>query len=410
MNQPLTPDDPRLPLVHARLLTLARSLLRAGQLEVDGSGAPAPSPALRLLQPVLARLRRELLAEELLEGLLPEIERQMVSDGTLERNERGLHAEQPVDWPATWRRPAGRPPAVVTRRWERNLGGPENRLAAAALAALSQPVLPPAGWLLSPRELATLDDLRHRALAARRRPPWHQIPAPAGITPALVAQVEARRPRRPACRALAIWARAWLAVPHVRPGARPLPAPALEPDTLFELLVLLELIEGLARHLPVRQCRPLSGAAGEPIFRARAPQGDLLIFVQSGAPLAAGRSLADIRAIPDIVIQLPCAPARYILVDAKNYGPSNHAQAVYKMLGYLYQYGYDGAGPHHFDRILGGVLLFSTDEREGHGLRHWHDPAPGTQAVLSGVLPPVPDDAYRGMAALVEWIVDATND
>ncbi len=103
---------------------------------------------------------------------------------------------------------------------------------------------------------------------------------------------------------------------------------------------------------------------------------------------AAQRSLADIWGVPDIVLQLPGAPPSYVILDAKNYGPSGHTQALYKMLGYLYQFGYDPRGTHAFERIHAGVLAFPTEEREGRALRHWQRDLPSAQAVLSFVLPP----------------------
>ncbi|MDQ4077368.1 MAG: hypothetical protein M3220_14115, partial [Chloroflexota bacterium] len=191
-------------------------------------------------------------------------------------------------------------------------------------------------------------------------------------------------------------------------GVHSLLDPALEADLLFELLLLFELVAALARHLPVRQSRALAEDSQAPSFVAQTPQGQLLVYYQTGSMFAQQRSLVDIWGVPDIVLQLPGEPPSYVILDAKNYGPSDHTQAIYKMLGYLYQFGYDPTGTHAFDRVLAGILAFPTEEREGKGLRNWQRNLPGAQAVMSFVLPPLSDAEYTGLDDLVSWLLERT--
>jgi hypothetical protein len=77
---------------------------------------------------------------------------------------------------------------------------------------------------------------------------------------------------------------------------------------------------------------------------------------------------------------------------------------LYKMLGYLYQYGYAADGEHRFGKVLAGALAFPTEEKEGQGLRNWQRELPGAQRVFGFVLPPLPVGHYSGMSELVRWL------
>lgn len=422
MNQALQKNDERLPAVRARLFLLVRSLWKAGVVQVPLTLQMSEPPALQLLHPLWRRLRVELLGEQLLRDILPAIERQLASEGELRREECSLTANGAVDWPATWRRQFGRPAdsPLVTRHWRRTLDLPENHLACNALQALAYDAHASFRSALSPEESAPLRRLRDRSRLRLQRPPWSGFSAPSAKQDGTRHLTNPSHPFgrgitrlrsgshlsiRPAYAALLAWCQQWQSWYQPAAGRHAQLDPDLEPQWLFELLLLFEVVAELARHMPVRQSRALAENSRTPAFIAQSPSGPLALFYQTGTMFRPQHSLKDIWGVPDIVLRLPGDKTKYVILDAKNYGPKAHTQAIYKMLGYLYQFGYNATGAHHFDSILAGVLAFSTNEREGHTLRNWQQPTPHAQAVMSFVLPPLPDEQFSGLEEFVGWLL-----
>jgi hypothetical protein len=409
MNLPLRPNDERLPAVRARLFLLVRSLWKAGVVQVPLTLQQGDAPALQLLHPLWQRLRVELLGEQLLRDILPAIERHLASEVELHHQESHLTPRGSIDWPATWRRGLGRAidAPLVTRHWVRRLDLPENYLAFHALSSLADNANLTLDRSLSLEEAAPLRHLRDRVRYKQQRPPWSRFSSQKvnhSMTNILIERVRQRLPSRPAYQALLAWWQQWQSWHQPTTGDHFLLAPELEPEWLFELLLLFEIVAALAKHLPVRQARALSGNSRTPAFIAETPAGLLTIFYRTGSMFKAYRSLEDIRGIPDIVLGLPSHEPTYIILDAKNYGATGHTQAIYKMLGYLYQFGYNPTGKHHFKHILAGILAFPTNEREGKALRHWQRTTPEGQSVMSFVLPPLPDEQFTGLEEVILWV------
>jgi hypothetical protein len=343
----------------------------------------------------------------------------MASEGAVQREESGLEPDAPVDWPATWRRNVSQPMGgtLVLRRWERRLRLPENLLAHRVLHELATDAAHAARTTATPIEAAPLRQLHERATRQLARPPWRNM-GPVVREDATLRQAEQRIRLRlapfPAYGQLLAWWQQWSGWHQPESGARSSSTdpwdPALEADWLFELLLLFEILALLSRHLPVHQLRSLNENSQQPLFLATTPEGPLLVYYQTGSMFAAQRSLDEIWGIPDIVLQLPGVEPSYVILDAKNYGPDGHTQAIYKMLGYLYQFGYDPGGTHTFDRVHAGVLAFPTEEREGRGLRNWQQELPGAQAVMSFVHPLLPDEQYTGLDEFVGWLLGRMRD
>ena len=426
MNQALHHGDKRLPAVRARLFLLVRSLWKSGMVRVPLTLQKGESRALQLLHPLWQRLRVELLGEQLLRDILPAIERHLISEGTLQRRESSLTPNGPVDWPATWRRQLGHPTdsPIITRRWTRTLDLPENHLAYYALkavahdcqAALSSVSDTPHTLTLAER--APLRRLRDQIVLRLQRPPWNTLfvkrksalnlhsPLAMPNVSTFLAHRSSHLSAHPAYMALLAWWQQWQGWQQPAAGQHALLDPELEPKWLFELLLLFEVVAALAYHFPIRQTRALAQNSAQPAFIAETPTGPLALFYQTGKMFSNQRSLKDIWGIPDVVLRLPGSKPTYLILDAKNYGPSAHTQAIYKMLGYLYQFGYNASGKHHFDEVLAGVLVFPTNEREGYGLRNWQEAIPNAQAVMSFVLPPVPDKQFTGLQELIAWLIE----
>ncbi|MCB0076310.1 MAG: hypothetical protein KDD73_02730 [Anaerolineales bacterium] len=404
LQRPLTADDPRLPAVRARLFLLVRALARQGVLRMPLASSAGPPLTLHWLPTLWQRLRVELLGPTLLNEVIPAIERRMNSTGQREaRLSHDLPPRATVDWPATWRQQLRQPfqTPLVTRHWQRDLDLPQNRLARAALTAVAHDASQSAVDLPLGEERMLLSRLGERASRRLSAMPWREISAQ---TPVIDPSDLTRTLRGEAWRRLAQWWQAWQQwqPPHAAAGGVVLD-PALEADWLFELLVLFELLMELASRFSLWQSRSLGDAAQRPLFVGRSAAGRFALYYQSGSMFRDQRSLQAVRAIPDIVIELP-ASRGYVLIDAKNYGPQGHSQAIYKLLGYLYQFGYDAESGHRFEQIQGGILVFPTEEREGRGLHAWQRPVAGAQPVLGLVLPPTGNDQYSGMAELGQWL------
>lgn len=406
VNAPLTSDDARLPAVRARTLTLIRSLWRAGILRVPVCDSPIPG-VWPFLPQVLHLLRVELLGRELTETILPAVERHLRAGGEWRHEETRLPAGGPVVWPATWQhwhRTLPGDPTVVVRTWQRAFGLPENRLAVLAL----EHVLSAAQQVAAPLRaagMADATDISDNVRDTRERPPWCWIEAgdePAHIVCHARERIQRLGNRQPAYAQLLTWWHRFHARRTTTQGAIALEDAGAEPDLLYELLVLLELVLALSRHGPVRQVRSLAGADADPtapLFEASTAAGTLQIFYQTGSMFTAQRRLKGVWGTPDIVVALP-QPTRYVVIDAKNYGPANHTDALYKMMGYLYNFGF----PNSFEHISAGVLAFPTVDREGAGLHAWHPDQ--EQALFSIVVPPLPTDRFTGMTDLARWIVE----
>lgn len=406
VNTPLTPSDERLPAVRARALTLIRSLWRAGVLRVPTHDSHMPG-IWPFLPQVLHLLRVELLGRELLETVLPAVERYLRAGGEWQHEETRLPAGNPVVWPATWQRwhrtlPGD--PTVVVRTWQRAFGLPENLLAVLAL----ERVFSSAGHVAAPLRAAGMADtvnIADRVRETQQQPPWCWIEVdgePAHIVRSAHERIEQLGNRQPAYGQLLAWWHRFHARRTTIQGTVAVENPTVEPDLLYELVILLELVFALSRHYPVRQVRPLAGADADPtapLFEASTAAGTLEIYYQTGSMFSAQRRLKDVWGTPDIVVALQ-QPVRYVVIDAKNYGPANHSDALYKMMGYLYNFGF----PNSFERISAGVLAFPTVDREGAGLHAWHPDQ--EQALFSIVVPPLPSDRFTGMSELIRWIVE----
>ncbi len=400
VNEPLTAHDPRLPLVRARVFALVRSLWKAGVIRLPLE--PAPQREAWAFLPLVWRLLQvEMWGKVLAEQVLPGLERALHAGGEWESEDAPLPPTAPPDWPRTGRTYVQRratPRPVVQRRWRRTFDLPENRLAAWGLDRL----VAQARRLGAPLAAAGVRDALAVASALadrRRRPPWCWVTSPAPAEARRVEQAARNRiaalgSRRPAYRRLWAWWQQWRQWEVQSGGALPAEDPAVEPDRLFELLVLLELVRALGQRGTVRQVRPLAGPATAPLFVVNGPRR-LRVYYQTGAMFRATRRLKEVVGIPDIVIELG-EGGPYVLLDAKNYGPAHHAEALYKMMGYLYNFGY----PDRFEAIRAGALAFSTAEREGTGLYRWST-TDGGQSLLSFVVPPVPERGFTGMEAFV---------
>nr|WP_290670144.1 hypothetical protein [Ardenticatena sp.] len=400
MNQPLRANDPRLPALRARLYTLLRLALRRRVLDT-AIGLGTVAHVWPFLHQVwhLALVETHLAA--LTERLLPALAQTFSAESVHHLRETDAPRGH-VDWQATLRHRLHAPHSrdVVQRTVHRSFATPENRFVALVLdwaETVAQHVAPHLAALGIPQGVHLLHELR----TLRTQPPWCWLPVGGALSPQEQARLAEIVARQPAYAALWQWWQRAHQMAHLEDADQITRFPNEDPDRLYEVLVLLELVLALSEQVPIAQQRPLfeeAPAYAAPTFSALTSAGLLHLFYQRSAPLKAYRRLPAVRGLPDIVLQWD-ESGRLMLLDAKNYAPGHHSEALYKMLGYFYNFGY----PDHFEKIAGGALAFSTEEREGRGLCAWHE---GTgQALFSFVVPPLPDDAYTGMHEFVAWVM-----
>jgi hypothetical protein len=172
-------------------------------------------------------------------------------------------------------------------------------------------------------------------------------------------------------RDLLAWRRQYEDLSLVRAGTEAIPmARAVTPERGYELLVLLEVLLRLGRHGRVQQTGDLSPPArrpARPVFVCRFFDGDgWEIYFQSAHPVRDHRRVRPLVGIPDLVIRNP-ATGRLLLGDAKLYTATSYGGALFKMMGYLYQFGY----PDAFDRVAGGALFLPDRVGQESGWAVW---------------------------------------
>ena len=158
-------------------------------------------------------------------------------------------------------------------------------------------------------------------------------------------------------RMLIRWYREYLLLNLTDPGlAYQAPAGRLSSDRAYELLVLLEMLTGLGRYGYARQRSIHTGSHSQnrsADFECRFFDGDRWeIYIQTSGPLRSHRYLSKLTGIPDMVIRNPIT-GRIMICDAKEYTTTSFGTAFFKMMGYLYQFGY----PEAFDSVAGGLLF-----------------------------------------------------
>lgn len=107
----------------------------------------------------------------------------------------------------------------------------------------------------------------------------------------------------------------------------------------------------------------------------------------------------EVRGIPDVVLRID---GRTILGDMKNYSVHGYTQAVYKMFGYLYNYGF----PDRWGEIDAGVLFFPSPNAPRFPGFRILDRAEGPQEVGSLIIPPGGTTYGQGpVDAFVDWVL-----
>ncbi len=403
--------------VRRRTLYLTASLLDRGFVPDVPAPAPGEPPPLRYLRPAVDLLRLLTHGDRLFREVLPPIRARLSFLPERVVESRPFQVRGPLDLPATLRGAAGRgephPTVLVSRRPRRDHATPENRLTALTLQTVERDAARLLRTLrdrLGAQERRQLGQLHTGAQQTLRLP---QLAAAAATLPAqspadplrLEGEVQERAVRRPRLLspylALVAWRRryrTWLMELEATAGD----SAAWQTDDdnlLYEHLVLLELATALAGRARRARQRRARGHADRPMFAFDLPDGrELELYYQTSPRIQ--RRYANVRAIPDVSLRVG---DRLVLGDMKNYAPGNYTQGVYKLLGYLYTYGY----PDRFAAIDGGVLFFPQPSGQHPG---WTvlPASPGGQWVATAIVPPegLTGQAAAWMARLIDAVLD----
>lgn len=363
----------------SRITILTTGLFNRGYLDHAIPISFESQPSLRLIERLRTIVKLKIMAAELIDKIIPRIRRRIsfLSERITETHRytvkgildpvRTLKANNnPISYPYFDR--------YVSRRPLKNFHTPENHLAVLTLLDLSRDARdlledPIWGSSLNPLELRILRDivrqcrqaLNNRLFARLSLEVHHRYHSRNSDRDMLIRQVHDRlrfiRGGQESYRDLVTWRERYQTPDLTAPGRdHSTQASAITPDHAYEILVLLELLVGMGRIGRVRQLSHLSGEMRsdiKPTFECRFKDGDRWeIYVQTSRPLQDYRYIPGLVGIPDMIIRNP-ASGRMLLGDAKQYTASSYGAAFYKMMGYLYQFGY----PEAFSRIVGGVLF-----------------------------------------------------
>lgn len=402
-----------------RTLYLAASLLDRGfapQLPARDAGE---APALRYLRPAVDLVRLLSHGARLFTEVLPPIRARLSFTPVRVVEARPFQVRGPLDVPATLRGAAARaethPTVLVSRRPQREHDTPENILTALTVRTVQSDAARLRRALNTRLQVTELTELGRLAASAGRFLRLPQLSAvalalddallddPAGPPArALEARVRQRALQQPRALGpylgLVEWREAyrrWFA--DAQRGAADAASWETDDNTLYEHLVLLELADAFSRRARRSTQRRGRGAAGQqPLFAFLLPDGrQVELWYQTGM----GRQrYTNLRAMPDVTIRVG---TRVILGDMKNYATANYSAALYKMFGYLYNFGY----PDRWHEIEGGVLFFPQPDGHHHpGYRRLTTRRPGEQWIASLVVPPEGSD--RNTRAWADAFVD----
>jgi hypothetical protein len=416
--RPLQGEQARL-RARQRTLYLAASLLRRGFDPDVGSAALGEHPNLRYLHRFVSLVRLVIHAETLFTEILPAIRDRLTfrADRYVER--RPFQARGAVDWAITlregWTRAERAPTILVSRRPNRDYATPENVLTALTLATVRADagrLLHTSSQQLDPTEV----DLLRRVVAASER--TARVPQlrtldmaldedlradPFGVRAAALETDTLERARhRPRAmgpyRELVEWRRryrSWLT--DAQRSSTRLPYWAADDNQLYEVLVLFELANAFSGRAVRSVQRRAMGSPHRPVFSFRLPDGrELELWYQSSHGL---NTYTEVRGVPDVIFRIH---GRTILGDMKNYSVHGYTQAVYKMLGYLYNYGY----PDRWSDIDAGVLFFPSPKVPRFPGFRILDSVEGLQDVGALIISPggVAQDAGP-LNVFVDWVL-----
>lgn len=390
--------------MHARIAQLTLWLCDRGYLEYPLGLTVASHPSLQFADRVHRLFKLQTLAGELTGVILPRIRRKIAfRPGRLSETHR-LHIRGALDVPRTMRTgyAAAAMPALseyVSARPSKDFRTPENLLAVVSVRQVmdeAKRLLGDASVLL-PEERRLLHTMIRRCMRALRPSIF------AGLTPETDVQPgrgalerlihEASQSIRQIKGAhngyqeLLDWRARYDAFTVTGPeGAYRTPVRATSPDRAYELLIVLELLVRLSRHARIRQNDPCwrhGSRADAPAFACRFRDGDRWeVYIQSALPVSHQRYLPHLTGIPDMIIRNP-ATGRLLITDAKQYTRTSYGAAFYKMMGYLYQFGY----PAGFDAVAGGVLCVPERIGEEPGWTVWAGGDGQRQALATLTIP-----------------------
>ena len=393
----------------ARIVHLVIGLFKRGYLDCALPVSLETQPALHLAERLRRLLKLQIMTATLTDSIIPKIRRRIsfVSERTTETQRYRIRgALDPIKTlkANTYMSTTPVLTNLVGRRPVRDFHTPENLLTVYTLLRVKDD----ADHLLDDPSIASHMDRRERQILhgirrkcrfalrtgifARLIPEVSQIQYGASARSEidrLIGQAYERVGRmrgfQEGYRALLTWQEDYATDNISTPGtAYTAPFREITPDRAYELLALLEVLLCIGKNGRIRQRETRSGRTTQPAFECRFKDGDRWeIFVQTALPLRDVRYFPHLVGIPDIIIRNP-ATGRILICDAKQYTISSYGVAFYKMMGYLYQFGY----PDAFSKVAGGVLFVPKNIGQEPGWTIWAGTgAPDRQALATLTIP-----------------------
>lgn len=413
-ERPLQQEEARL-RAQERTLYLVASLVRRGFNPDLSRGEAGAAPQVHYLDRYVQLVRLLTHGQQLFDELLPRIRNRLSFVPERYTEARPFQARGPIDWAATlrgaWSRAETNPTVLVSRRPTRDYATPENQLTALTLIAVHRDaarLLRELGHRLDPSEEAQLRRLVALAERTRRIPQlatlMDQLPGeflidPEGPEATRLEQATSQRARyRLRTMApyldLVDWRETWRSwLTDANQALRRTPIWDVDDNHLYEFVVLFELAQAFAARSRRTVQRRGRRDGSRPLFTFWLDDGrELELWYQTSGGL---KPYTAVGGTPDVVLRVGSLT---ILGDMKNYAPSHYTEGVYKMLGYLYNFGY----PDRWNQVDGGVLFF-PEPRHNHLSFQVLPPrlaSPANGQQLASLI--VPPSGVTGQSA--EWI------
>ena len=362
----------------ARVAHLTAALLSRNILDRSAGAAFGCHPSLHLLERFRRLLILDALTDELVRVILPTL-RNRISFVSITTQEH--HAWRITGAFDAKRTLLSQPEALlspvvaqyVSRRAGRTIQTDENRLIVVTLLDVIADIesllsLADLYRRLASKEKSVLEDCAWRLHRELRYVPFNRLSAECqairrGESPLRRDQVETAANRRiqlgglmnaEAYRAFLGWREKYERLHLLDIGNETDIAPRdITREQEYELLTLLEILLRLSDQGRVKQIRAIGNTGGSPVFDCVfTDRTRWELYYQTAEPIRRYRRIKPLVGIPDLIIRNPRTD-RVLLVDAKRYKVTSIGGALYKMMGYLYQFGY----PDQFGRMAGACLF-----------------------------------------------------
>jgi len=421
-HSPLREDSEEIAYVQARVIRLVISLFEREFIKDAFTITFSSGNTVQFLKRLITLLKLEILGEELFREIIPSIKRRISFNPERVIEVNRYTSRGRIDWLSTLKYNWQRPPVsalsyFVNVRPLRQFETPENILTVLTIHQVLRDSLNLLrNWELSEnldsKEENILSEIVRGAQNSLKISQFRELEDRARILSLrddddpevlelefLARERVEQKPRSSrGYQMLLAWREKYFELDLIRLGDMAgSPFRYINENDLYEIFVFLEFVYRLSKYASLSQIKALRrGYYGQekPLFRAQFPDRDKvdIYFQRSDLP-----HYFEVGGIPDMVVEL-VGGNRLILADMKNYSTINYSPALYKMMGYLNNFGYNDG----FETVRSGVLFFPIPSERHSGFNFFG--GRGQQRLCSLILSPSERDHEANQRNLDEFI------